>query len=46
MGELAGVLGQDGHPIPADNEQRRKLALSILKDEADDCLRNGLPHRS
>ena len=38
MGEIVKALG-DGFPIPADYEQRRQLALSLLKDRADDCLR-------
>lgn len=43
MGELAKALRQDGHPIPQGLEQRRQLAQSVLKNEADDCLRAGLP---
>jgi len=43
MSELAKALGQDGLPIPADFGERRQLALSILKEEADDCLRHGPP---
>jgi len=43
MSEIANVLGQEGLPIPPDREERRQLALSVLKDEADDCLRHGSP---
>ena len=43
MGELAKAFRQDGHPIPQGLEQRRQLALSVLKDDADDCLRAGPP---
>ena len=43
MGELAKALQQDGHLIPQGLEQRRQLALSILKDKADNCLREGPP---
>ena len=39
MRELTKALGEDGQPLPADREGRRKLALSILKDEADECVR-------
>jgi TonB family protein len=43
MGEIAKALGADGVPIPANAEHRRKLALSVLGDGADDCLRHGWP---
>lgn len=45
MAEIAKAIGQDGRPIPVDREQRRQLALSALKDDADDCLRHGPPPR-
>jgi TonB family protein len=43
MREIAKALGEDGLPIPADFGERRQLARSILKEEADDCLRQGPP---
>jgi len=43
MSEIAKALGQEGLPIPAGFKERRQLALSILKDGADDCLRQGPP---
>ena len=46
MAEIAGALGDDGVPIPEDREQRRQLALAFLKDEADDCLRQGSPPKN
>lgn len=46
MGQLAKALGGTGQAIPVDVGERRKLALSILGDEADDCLRGGPPDKS
>jgi hypothetical protein len=39
MSQLAGPLGEDGVPIPKDPRQRRQLALSLLGDDAAECLR-------
>jgi TonB family protein len=41
--EMAAALGEEGQPIPGSREERRKLALSVLKDGADDCLRQETP---
>ena len=46
MAEIAGALGDDGVPIPADREQRRQLALALLEDEADECLRQESPPKN
>lgn len=39
MAEITRALGADGMLIPQDSERRRQLALSVLGDEADNCLR-------
>jgi TonB family protein len=39
IAEIAKVLGQEGFPIPSSLAERNQLALSILKDQADECLR-------
>jgi TonB family protein len=41
MTQIAEAFGQAGLPIPAHTAQRRQLVLSVLKDEADDCVRGG-----
>jgi TonB family protein len=43
MSEISTALGEDGLPIPGDRDERRKLALSVLKDRATDCLRQETP---
>jgi hypothetical protein len=37
--QLAQALGQDGFPIPASQEERQKLAASMLKGKPDECAR-------
>lgn len=37
--QLAQALGQDGFPIPSSEEERRKLAASLLDGAADECAR-------
>jgi hypothetical protein len=37
--QLAKALGQDGFPIPASQEERQKLAASMLKGKPDECSR-------
>lgn len=46
MAEIARALGDEGVPIPEDREQRRRLALASLEDEADECLRQGSPPKN
>jgi TonB family protein len=46
MGQLAKALGGTGQAIPVDAVERRDLALSLLGDEADECLRGGPSDRS
>jgi len=43
MGEIAKALGQDGRPIPSGGEERRRLALSLVKEETNPCLRRDWP---
>lgn len=37
MSEMSKALGEEGVPIPPDHAARRGLALSLLRDSADDC---------
>ena len=37
--QLAKALGQDGFPIPSSDEERRKLAASMLDGKPDECAR-------
>jgi TonB family protein len=41
MTQIARAIGEEGVPIPSDHDQRRLVALSILGDEANECLRRG-----
>ncbi len=43
MVEISKALGQDGLPIPADREERRRLALSLLENGAKGCLEQTSP---
>jgi len=43
MDEITKAVGKDGVAIPDDFEQRRQLALTLLKDDAGACLGKTLP---
>ena len=43
MGEIVKVFGQEGVPVPANREDRRKTSLSFLSDAPDACLLHDLP---
>jgi TonB family protein len=43
MGEIAKAVGQDGFPIPTPQDERRRLALSLLREGADACSKQESP---
>jgi TonB family protein len=43
MAQIVKTMGAGGVPVPTDQVRRRELALSLLNEGADECLRNGPP---